>query len=270
MALKRKGTCLPAAVLCLTLCAVLLGVPKAGTAGDTVFQYATIDALLAGLYDGDLTMGALKAQGGFGLGTLNGLDGELVVLDGTGYHAAAGGRVDVPGDDAMVPFAVVVSFDPESTLKLGSVDSMDALNRAVLKALPSRNVFYAIRIDTRFDRVKTRAIPKQAPPYVPLAEAVKEQVVTPFTGPGTLVGFYSPPFVKGVNVPGFHWHFLTEDRTGGGHVLDCAFKEATANMDTLRGFTVMLPGSGPFDRIDLSGDKGKELHAVEKDPAGKQ
>jgi len=121
-----------------------------------------------------------------------------------------------------------------------------------------------IRIDGFFPSVKTRAIPKQSPPYAPLAEVARHQVVVTFSGEGTLVGYYSPPFVKGVNVPGFHWHFLTADRARGGHVLDCSLKPATALLDELRTLTVRLPASAGFDGLDLSGDKTVELHAVEK------
>ncbi|BCS89274.1 acetolactate decarboxylase [Pseudodesulfovibrio sediminis] len=254
--------CLP---LLLALCLL-----QPAMAGETLFQYSTIDALLAGFYDGDLTMQALKRQGDFGLGTLNGIDGELVVLDGTAYHIAAGGTASIPDDQTRVPFATVSFFTPETSLDLPAVSSLKALNAAVLKSLPSQNVFYALRIDTTFSQVEARAIPKQQPPYAPLHVVVKEQVVVPFTGPGTLVGYYSPPFVKGVNVPGFHWHFLTRDRSGGGHVLDCAFGPATAHLDALRSLTVSLPDSREFDTLDLSKDKGRELEAVEKGHPQKQ
>ena len=242
----------------------------AAFAGNTLYQYSTIDALLAGVYDGRLTMGRLLEHGDFGLGTLNGLDGELVVLDGTAYHAAAGGKVDVVADQAMTPFACVALFKPEAELALGRIDGLEALNAAVAAGLPSKNVFWAIRIDGTFDRVRTRAIPRQTPPYVPLAEAAKQQVVVESSGPGTLVGIYSPPFAKGMGVPGFHWHFLTRDRTGGGHVLDCALAPATARLDGLRAFSMDLPRSQAFDALNLNDDRSKALNAVEKDAPKKE
>jgi alpha-acetolactate decarboxylase len=248
----------------LCLCLGLL-LPCGAGAGDALFQFSTIDALLAGLYDGRMTLEDIKYKGDFGLGTLDGLDGELVLLDGQAYHVAAGGRADIPADSSRTPFATVSFFEEDTILTLGKITSLEGLNRAVEQALPTRNIFYAIRIDGRFPFVKARAIPRQNAPYAPLARVVKEQVVVQFTGQGTLVGYYSPPFVKGVNVPGFHWHFLTSDRKGGGHVLDCAMDPATARLDALRSFTVRLPETKGFDSLDLSGDKGAELHAVEKD-----
>jgi acetolactate decarboxylase len=254
--------CAAALALALLIAPALRAAPA--EAGDTLYQYSTIDALLAGVYDGDLTMDRLLARGGFGLGTLNGLDGELVVLDGVAYHAAAGGRVDVPAGSTRTPFACVTRFAPGTSLELDGVDGLEALNAAVSAHLPTKNRFYAIRIDARFARVRTRAIPRQTPPYAPLAEVAKKQVVSDFSGRGTLVGLYSPPFVKGVNVPGFHWHFLTGDRTGGGHVLDCAFASAEARLDGMRSFTLDLPDSRAFDGLDLAGDRSKALKTVEK------
>lgn len=247
----------------------LLLLPGISLAGDTLYQYSTIDALLAGLYDGELSLKDMKYHGDFGLGTLNGLDGELVVLDGQAYHVSAGGKAVIPDDATQVPFAAVTFFQEDSIHKVDAFDSLAALNKAVDTVLPSRNVFYAIRIDGRFRFVKARAIPKQVKPYPPLAEAAKKQVVVQFTGQGTLVGLWSPAYVKGVGVPGFHWHFLTEDRSGGGHVLDCAMGEAVVRMDQLRISTVQLPDSKAFDTVDLTRDKTKELHAVEKDPKTK-
>ncbi|MFH1914366.1 MAG: acetolactate decarboxylase [Pseudomonadota bacterium] len=260
--MRVKSLCGPFTALCLCLLLTLPG--RIALAGDTLFQYSTIDALLAGLYDGQLSIRELKDKGDFGLGTLNGLDGELVVLDGEAYHVTAGGKAQIPADSARVPFATVSFFQEDAILKLGRIGSLDELNRAVAEGLPSRNAFFAIRVDGRFPFVKARAIPRQNTPYVPLAEAVREQVVVQFSGEGTLVGYYSPPFVKGVNVPGFHWHFLTRDRSGGGHVLDCSLEPATARIDTLREFTVRLPAAREFDALDLSGDKSDELHVVEQ------
>ncbi|WP_319541192.1 acetolactate decarboxylase [uncultured Pseudodesulfovibrio sp.] len=239
-------------------------------AGESLYQYSTIDALLAGLYDGEQTIKELMFQGDFGLGTLNGLDGELVVLDGTPYHISAGGVAAIPPDTAKTPFATVSFFQEDTILKLDRIESLHALNEAVTQGLPSKNDFYAIRIDGRFSFVKARAIPKQNPPYEQLKDAVRHQVVVQFTGEGTLVGYYSPSFVKGVNVPGYHWHFITKDRTGGGHVLDCSFEPTNARLDSLNAFTVKLPESREFSELDLSGDKSKELDKVEKDSAKKE
>ncbi|GAB7024609.1 acetolactate decarboxylase [Salidesulfovibrio brasiliensis] len=248
----------------LALCLSLFMAASA-VAGE-LFQYSTIDALLAGLYDGRLTVGELLERGGFGLGTLNGLDGELVVLDGKAYHVKAGGEATVLKDNALVPFAAVTDFSEDSIASLDDIPDIKALNAAVGKHLSSGNFFHAIRIDGRFEMLKTRAIPAQTPPYRPLAEVVKEQVIVKLTSTeGTLVGIWTPGYMKGVSVPGFHWHFLSKDGTTGGHVLDVSFKGLVARVDTMRDFSMRLPEA--LGTLDLGADRKEELEKVEMNPA---
>ena len=74
---------------------------------DVLFQTSTIDALLEGVYDGDITFGELKEHGDFGLGTFNGLDGEMLELDGNVYQIKTDG-VAYPVDESMsTPFSAV-------------------------------------------------------------------------------------------------------------------------------------------------------------------
>ena len=62
-----------------------------------LFQASTIGALLDGAYEGDVTFAELAEHGDLGLGTLNGLDGEMIALDGRFFRADVDGRVgEVP------------------------------------------------------------------------------------------------------------------------------------------------------------------------------
>ena len=47
-----------------------------------LFQYNTLGALMAGLYGGSFTIGELLEHGDLGVGTLDSIDGELIVVDG--------------------------------------------------------------------------------------------------------------------------------------------------------------------------------------------
>ena len=86
---------------------------------------------------------------------------------------------------------------------------------------PPKTCFYAVMIQGEFSYVKTRSVPAQEKPYPPLAEVTKNQPTFEFTDvTGTMVGFRCPPYVTGINVPGYHLHFLTDDRTAGGHLLE--------------------------------------------------
>ncbi len=256
----RKWLCLVGLLLMLAGAAI-----PGAQAGEVLFQYSTIDALLAGLYDGSLTLGELKKHGNLGLGTFTALDGEMVILDGRVYQVKVDGKVYRPADTVTTPFAAVTSFSPQTSYPLKQVGSLQELTWLLDQALPSPNFFYAVRIDGRFQQVAARSVPRQSRPYQPLAKIVENQQVFKFKEvEGIILGFRCPSFVKGVNVPGYHLHFLTKDRTAGGHVQDAAFENLTVRVDLIRRFTLVLPGEKQFYELDLGQDKSKELEKVEK------
>ncbi|HTR75214.1 MAG TPA: acetolactate decarboxylase [Solirubrobacterales bacterium] len=185
-----------------------------------LFQASTIGALLDGAFDGDLTFAELAERGDLGLGTLNGLDGEMIALDGEFLRADVDGAVSAVGPGERTPFAVVTRFEPtaEGVLEAG-LDHEEIL--AGLDALaPAGESSFAVRIDGRFAAVRARSVPRQEPPYRPLAEVVAEQHVFELTDvEGSMVGFRFPAFVEGIEVAGYHLHFVDIGRRRGGHVL---------------------------------------------------
>ncbi|MCL6449529.1 MAG: acetolactate decarboxylase [Armatimonadetes bacterium] len=125
-------------------------------------------------------------------------------------------------------------------------------------------MFYAIRIDGTFSYVKTRSVPEQAKPYPPLAEVTKNQPVFEMRNVrGTVAGFYCPPYVEGLNVPGYHLHFVAEDRRQGGHLLECSFQEGKVQMDQTREFYLTLLAGSDFAVADLTTGRAEELKKAE-------
>jgi acetolactate decarboxylase len=185
-----------------------------------LFQASTIGALLEGAYDGDLTFGELAEHGDLGLGTLNGLDGEMIALDGRFYRADADGTVwEVPAG-ARTPFAVVTRFAPAVDVELDEALDHQRLLERLDEQTPARVASSAIRVDGRFELIRARSVPPQSPPYRPLTEVVAEQHVFELADvTGTMLGFRFPAYAEGIEVSGYHLHFISEDRTHGGHVL---------------------------------------------------
>jgi acetolactate decarboxylase len=235
------------------------------TDNDILFQVSTIDALMQGVFDGFFSFGDLKEHGDFGIGTFDSLEGEMIALDGDYYQVKADG-VAYPVEDSMTaPFATVTSFETDRTIEVQNASNFTELSRQLDEGLPSRNVFYAIRIDGTFPYVKTRSIPKQEKPYPRLADAAKNQSVFELTNvTGTVVGVWAPDFAKSLNVPGYHLHFITEDRKAGGHILDLAVEQAEAKVDITPEFEMQLPTSGNFYNVDLTQDLQSELEKIEK------
>ena len=237
---------------------------KAQEPADILFQVSTIDALLDGGYDGAMPVSGLAAHGDAGLGTFHALDGEMAVVDGVVYQIRADGSVRVAPQGSTTPFAAVTPFEADLVLPLGSLSSMRELTSALQALLPNPNIFYAVRATGSFKTMKTRSVPRQEKPYPPLKTVAAHQPVFTFADvAGDVVGFWSPAFVKGLGVPGFHLHFLTADRTGGGHMLDCSFDRLTVRLDATPAFTVLLPESEDFAATNLTLDRAEDLKKVE-------
>jgi acetolactate decarboxylase len=185
-----------------------------------LFQASTIGALLEGAYDGDLSFDELAEHGDLGLGTLNGLDGEMVALDGSFYRADVDGAVGEVGGGERTPFAVVTRFEPTLDVEIeGPLEHAELLAR-LDELTPAVAATCAIRLDGTFDLVRARSVPRQSPPYRPLTEVVLEQHVFELTEvAGTMLGFRFPDYAEGIEVSGYHLHFVSEDRERGGHVL---------------------------------------------------
>ena len=234
----------------------VLGCQSSGpspTADDVLFQYSTLDSLMAGVYDGDITYGELKQYGDLGLGTFNTLDGEMVEVDHQFYQVKSDGVAYPVADDMKAPFAEVTHFGADQTIQVA--DSLDCphLQSYLDSRLPSLNVPYAIKITGVFTQLQTRSVPKQTKPYPPLAQVVKTQSTFDFSNvTGVMVGFRLPTYLSGVGAVGYHLHFLTDDRKAGGHVLKCQVQRVTVEIDTTSELHMVLPNDPAFYQVDLS------------------
>jgi acetolactate decarboxylase len=238
--------------------------PVAGR--ETLTQVSTINALMAGVYDGVLTCGKLKGYGDFGVGTFNALDGEMVVLDGQIYQVKSDGKVYEAPDTETTPFAAVTYFDPDLEVIIPAGTDLPGLQTALDSVIPSFNNFYAIRIHGTLKYLKVRSVPGQSKPYPPLTEVTAKQAVFEYNEvKGTVVAFRCPPYVNGVNVAGYHWHFLSDDRRTGGHVLGLQTGDVKTQLDYTPEFLMILPEAGSdFYKIDLSGNQSSNIQKAEK------
>jgi len=237
----------------LLLSSALFGADKKGEEhANILFQVSTLDALAQGIYQGALSFRELKQHGNFGVGTFASLDGEMIALDGKFFQVRSDGTVGkVEGDDAT-PFAAVTAFEANLRLRLSHPASLAELTALIDQLLPSKNLFYAVKVRGRFSDITTRSVPKQYPPFPPLADAIAQQTLFPLSNvSGTLVGFRSPAFIKGINQVGYHFHFITDDEHAGGHALSFQIAEGTVEIGILRQHSTFLPGNQPFQNATL-------------------
>ena len=229
----------------------------------TLFQVSTSGALVAGVYSGAVSVQSVLQHGDIGLGTFANLDGEMVIVDGRAYQVQGTGRVSEAPANAKVPFAVVTRFAPQTDLAIGPFANFSELEKRCDSLRKSGNIFYAFRLDGEFKRIRTRAVnPPEA--GTRLVDAAKAQSEFHFSDvAGTLVGLWSPGFSSAFSVAGYHFHFLSDDRLEGGHLLDLESESLRLRMEALTDFHLALPETEAFLKADLRKNTAAELAYAE-------
>jgi acetolactate decarboxylase len=244
------------ALMIVCFVVVLAGNTHAEESRDVLFQTSIFSALDQGVHEGDFSVKELKKRGDFGIGTFNAIDGEMVVLDGKCFQIKANG-IALPASDSMrTPFAEVTFFEPDKVVSLGEFTTYDSLKKQLDKELPTKNIFHAIKISGTFKYIKARSIPPQKPPYPSLKKVFETQQILEFRNVRcTLVGFLVPAYIKGINVAGYHFHFVTEDRKAGGHVMECRLEKGVAEIDFTPQFLMILPETNAFFKAERLDDE---------------
>ncbi len=239
--------------------------PRSVQASDVLVQYSLIAALAAGDYgDGTPLQDVLK-DGDFGLGTFDQLEGEMILLDGEIYQALGDGTVGRPALTRSTPFAVATFFEKDGGFEHLGATSLKDLDERFNKLLPRPNSPYALRIEGQFASLTLRSVKAQKPPYKPLVDVVQDQSVwTHKNVKGTMIGFRCPEWVGTLNVPGYHWHFISGDRKIGGHVIGCVFEQTTVAYDECTSLLIRIPESPTFDRFEIESVDKKDINTIER------
>jgi acetolactate decarboxylase len=230
---------------------------------DGLFHYSIWWALVNLIYDGELTAGNLKREGDIALGSYNGLSGELVMVDGILYKVAEDGSVFEAEDNELICYANATWFNPNNFYEIDGSISYDSLRSNLSSNFPSDNQFYGLRIHGDFEYMKCGGVPEQEKPYTQgLDELLPNRPVYERENfSGTMVGFYCPDFIGNINVPGFHLHFISDDATFGGHVMEFNARKLEVGIDFITEYTFVLPETeeylfkGSFNREFQYGTK---------------
>jgi acetolactate decarboxylase len=234
-------------------------------ASHVLFQASTIGALLDGAFEGDLSFAELAEHGDLGLGTLNHLDGEMIAIDGDFFRADADGNITEIGSEERTPFAVVTAFEPAIDARLPDEElTHEELLAQLDELVPADASSCAVRLDGHFELVRARSVPRQEPPYRPLTEVVADQHVFELHDvEGTMLGFRFPTYAEGIEVAGYHLHFISADRSRGGHVLDSRSSRVRARLDPSDDLHVELPPQVDLEDPDLAASTHAAVDAVE-------
>lgn len=230
-----------------------------------ISQYSTINALMNGMYDGFKSLKSIVKSNSIGVGTIDKLNGELVVLDGIPYQVDAYCSIHQLDLKTKVPFATMASFEPEKEIILKKMLGVESLDHQMKLYAPQRNNFIAFKIHGTFSKVSVRSVPEQKKPYKKLPDITKFQIESDIQNTtGTIIGFRFPTYMKMLVPAGLHMHYIDDELQRGGHVRDFALTEATLQLSTFSEFELIVPKKNPdFDKCDLSKDCSKVVKIVE-------
>lgn len=235
---------------------------------DQMYQVSTLQALALGYTRAVIDVGELLLHGDTGLGTFEDVNGEMILMDGHCYRADQDGHITGVPPETGVPFAAVAGLTGEQEFALADMPDIEAVRTELTRKIEERfglNSMHVVRIDGLFDMIDARSEAPYRSHHVSLKEMLgKTQKAFVFESiRGSLVGVYFPDYMDGINMPGWHLHFLSEDRSKGGHVFDVRLREGTAMVDKITNIEINLPKEAAFDTYSLKQDLQAEIKSVE-------
>ncbi len=215
--------------------------PQNNADRDTLYQIAAFNTFANGSFQGFMPYSEIAKHGDFGIGTLDGLDGEMIAINGIFYHIPADGKPKQINPDQTAPYATVTFFEPDQTLTITN-QNYTQIQTLIDNNLPNKNAIYAIKITGTYNHAQTRSPHKQTQPYPTVTEALKNQATFTLNNTkATAAGFIFPQNMNGIDNPGHHLHLITDDKTAGGHLLEFTIANATIQIDQTNSYHLILP-----------------------------
>lgn len=230
-----------------------------------LYTFGHASAFIGGLYDAHISYGQIKPYGNFGLGAPDKLDGEIVIFNNKFYQTQSSGKTFEVKYTEKTPFVIINHFKSDQKIKRTGPLNKEQLFQLLDSVLTKKNGIYAVHIRAKFASVKTRAFPIiTEKPYQPMAQLLSLQRFFNFENvEGDLIGYRLPGYMEGANITGYHFHFLSDDKTKGGHLIDLTLNDITIEIDELNGFSIFPPPTEAFQKFDLEKDRRNEVKAVE-------
>jgi acetolactate decarboxylase len=223
---------------------------------DMIFHYSVLKALDNGVLESNMNAGGVKKHGDFGLGTFNKLNGEMIILDHVVYRVTPEGKVIQPDDETLIPYAIITFYHQDDTISITGEINYTELKANVDRRIPSRNLFYAFRIRGEFEYIKCGGAGMQEKPFnKSLVQILADRPI--YEGRnirGTLVGFWCPAYIGDINTTGFHLHFISDDKTLGGHLMEFTARSLEIGYNAKSAYKIMLPDTDEFRKAAFRSD----------------
>ncbi|TCV19544.1 alpha-acetolactate decarboxylase [Sphingobacterium alimentarium] len=238
----------------------------AQTKHNVLYNYGIIDAFIGGLYKGSLPIKDLKLKGDFGIGAPDMLNGELTMLNGKAYQTKATGETVVLDNDHKTSFSTVTFFRADTVFYVNNATEQKDLLEIIANRLTNKNAMYAIKITGDFSNVRTRAFPPVKEEPFPVLSTIldRQQFFDIQNTAGTLVGYHLPEYLNGIQMSGFHLHFLSANTKQGGHVLGFKGQNLKIEIAELKSFELEAPTTKDFQNFQFRKKHNEDLERVEQ------
>jgi len=237
-----------------------------------IYQVSTLQALALGYTRPVVTVRELLEHGDTGLGTFENVDGEMIALDGVCYQARSDGSIVRAKGSTGVPFAVAGFVRDGKKFKIDKKPYIESIKSVLTLKVEEDfglNSIHIARIDGHFDFIHARAGAPYRSQHVTLKDILsKTQKDFSFENLyGTLVCVYYPDYMDGINAAGWHMHFLSADKTLGGHVFEAAVSSGEVLLCKMGRIEIQLPMEASFDTYSLKQASKEEIIKVEQGDA---
>lgn len=232
----------------------------------TLFQTSTWNALALGNFYMAVSVRELLRHADTGIGVGAALDGAVILEDGVAYRAMVDGRIAVMQPENGIAFAAAMAFDENAPdVELKNIGSIESLRQALEPFVSSnRNIFYLIKVGGIFNAVHLCSWATCRKPYPTLADAAKNQHEFCFENThGNVIAVWCPQYLSGICLPGWHFHYLSSDKTQGGHILDLSVDRLHMKIHRIEHFDLTLPQNTEFAQRDLCEELSAKTAAVE-------
>ena len=240
-----------------------------------IYQISTLQALALGYTRPVVTVKELLEHGDIGLGTFEDVNGEMIVVDGQCFRATEDGTVWEAEPDMGVPFASVAKADFSPGFEVRDIPDIEKMKELLTLKIEEDfglNSMHIVRIDGAFNRVCARSESAYRSQHVDLKD-ILSQTQRDFMFEniaGTMVCIYYPDYMDGINAPGWHLHFLSEDQSKGGHVFDLELESGKVQLAKINNIEIQLPTEPAFDTYSLKEASGNDIKQVEQGNGQKQ
>lgn len=236
---------------------------------DKIFQVSTLQALSLGYTRAVTSVREFLRHGNTGLGTFEGVDGEMIVIDGQCYQANEHGAVIRAASETGIPFAVIADCGQGRKIEIGPCSSIDALKEGLDCAIDEAfelNSMHVVRINGLFEKIYARSESGMLTNHVELKDILKNRQLD-FTfehTEGSIIALHFPNYMDGINAAGWHLHYIDHERTRGGHVFNLSFEKAEVIINPISQIEILMPTGPMFDTYDMKSVSQEDIRTVEQ------